>query len=141
MGLVHEYNPLTGEVLKYNSTDTIVLQDAISHKIAELTYIYRSIISTFQSSATGTTYTYIADDNSMGKFNAEYTFINGASYDGSSINWLTVESGGVVHTKAQFNQVWLDGRNYVASQFNHYDSLVKKVQACIDVASVQAITW
>jgi hypothetical protein len=117
------------------------LDETKADKRTEITQLYQAATQTFQSSALGSSHTYLADDTSMGKFNAEYTFINSASYDNSNINWYTVEQGGVVHTKDQFNQVWLDGRSYLTSMFNKWDTLMKQINACTDIASVQAITW
>lgn len=110
-------------------------------KIAEITQAYQVATKTFLSSALGSNHTYLADDTSMNKFNAEYTFVNSAAYDGSPINWFTVEQGGAIHTKDQFNQVWMDGRSLLTSMFNKWDTLMKQINSCTDIASVQAITW
>lgn len=120
---------------------TLSLAEAQMQQINHITAQYQTSIQFIQSSALGTVHTYLADDTSMAKFNAEYTYANGSSYDGGTINWYTVENGGTSHTKTQFNQVWMDGRNYLSNQFNKWDSLVKQINACKDVASVQAITW
>jgi hypothetical protein len=114
------------------------VQDA---KIAQLTDLYEKATSTFTSSALGTVRTYLADDKSIGKFNAEYSYVNGPSYDGKDIKWYTVEEGGVLHNKDQFNQAWLDGRNYLAQMFEKWDSLTKQVKAAKTVDQVNSITW
>lgn len=132
---------LTKIISFVNVEKTLTLLEAQKQQIAVLTSAYENSTQVFVSSALGSTHTYLADDTSMGKFNAEYTFINGNTYDGSSINWYTVEQGGVIHTKEQFNQVWMDGRNYLANQFNKWDSLVKQINTCADVNSVQVISW
>jgi hypothetical protein len=117
------------------------LEDVQNAKIAQLTEFEQQASATFQSSALGSVHTYLSDEKAMGKFNAEYTFVNSAEYDGLPILWYTIEEGGVVHTKEQFNQVWLDGRNYIAANFNKWDSLVKQVKACTSVEQVNAIKW
>lgn len=126
----------------------LTLNDVKQEKINVLTTINNSNI-TFTSSALGTVHTYLADDSAMAKFNAEYTYINSSSYDNSPILWYTLEEGGVNHTKDQFNQVWLEGRNFVANNFAKWDELVKKVKAIttdnqtLDQAIVQvkSIVW
>lgn len=117
------------------------LDDVKNQKIAELTNTNNNANATFTSSALGTVHTYLSDDSAMGKFNAQYTFVNSAIYDNSPINWYTIEEGGVIHTKDQFNQLWLDGRNYISANFNKWDSLVKQVKACTTVEQVNAIVW
>lgn len=142
---------LSKQIIVDTQTNTIEIVDVLDiipsldiekqSKITEITQLYQKSTQTFSSSALGSPHTYLADDTSMGKFNAEYTFINGNAYDGSSINWYTVEQGGVIHTKEQFNQVWTDGRTYLSNQFNKWDSLVKQINTCADVNSVQVISW
>lgn len=107
----------------------------------EITRDYQTATQTFQSSALGSIHTYLSDDTSMSKFNAEYVYINSSSYDESAINWFTVENGGAIHTKDQFNQVWADGRVYLTAMFNKWDDLIKQINAATDEATVQAITW
>lgn len=124
-----------------NSPIGASLQDVQNAKIAQLTDFNQQASSTFQSSALGSVHTYLADDGAMGKLNGEYTFINSSAYDNSPINWYTVEEGGVIHTVAQFNQVWLDGRNHMADNFAKWDTLVKQVKACTTVDAVNAINW
>lgn len=117
------------------------LDETKADKISEITQAYQATTQTFVSSALGSPHTYLTDDTSMNKFNAEYTFVNSASYDGSPINWFTVEQGGVIHTKDQFNQVWMDGRTKLTSAFDNWDSLVKQVKAATDIPTIQAIAW
>lgn len=117
------------------------LQDLQTAKIAQLTDFETKANESFQSSALGTPHTYLSNSDAMGKFNAEYSFVNSAAYDGLPILWFTLEEGGVVHTKDEFNQVWLDGRNFIAANFSKWDSLVKQVKACTTVDEVNAIAW
>ncbi|MDP4268436.1 MAG: hypothetical protein Q8880_13515, partial [Bacteroidota bacterium] len=53
----------------------ITLDSVKQTKINELSAINNSNI-TFTSNALGTVHTYLADDSAMGKFNAEYAFVN-----------------------------------------------------------------
>lgn len=117
------------------------LDDIKNAKIAQLTDFNNQSSLTFTSYALGSVHTYLADDGAMGKFNAKYAFVNNVIYDNSPINWYTIEEGGVIHTKDQFNQVWLDGQNYINVNFNKWDSLVKQVKACTTVEQVNAIVW
>jgi hypothetical protein len=117
------------------------LDDVKNAKIAELTAVNNSASASFTSTALGTSHTYLSDADAMSKFNAEYTFVNGPDWDGQPILWFTIEEGGVEHTKDQFNQVWLDGRNHVATNFNKWDSLVKQVKACTTIDEVNSIVW
>jgi hypothetical protein len=117
------------------------LTDIQNIKISQLTDFYQQATATFQSSAKGNTYTYLADDTSMNKFNGKHYEINTTTYNGADINWYTVEVGGVMHTVAQLNQVWQDGNNYLTNQFNKWDSLVKQVKSATTVDAVNAIVW
>jgi hypothetical protein len=117
------------------------LGDVKNQKITELTNAEQQASSTFQSSALGSVHTYLSDEKAMAKFNADYAYVNSAEYDGQPILWFTLEEGGVKHTKEQFNQVWTDGRNFIAANFAKWDSLVKQVKACTTVDEVNAIKW
>jgi hypothetical protein len=122
-------------------TPSLTLEGIKEQKIVELTNFYKQSIATFKSSALGSMYTYLADDTSIGKFNAEYSFINSNAYDGSPVNWFTVELGGAMHTKNQFIQAWLDGRSLLASQFDKWDNLVKQVKLATTSEEVNGIVW
>lgn len=117
------------------------LDDVKQDKIAELAECERNASATFTSTALGSSHTYLSDEMAMSKFNAEFTFVNSALYDNSPINWFTLEEGGVIHTKDQFNQVWLDGRNQISTNFNKWDRLVKQVKQCTSIPDVLAIAW
>lgn len=117
------------------------LDELKQEKIAQLTESEKNASATFTSSALGSVHTYLSDEVAMAKFNAEYTYVNGTDYDGQPILWYTLEEGGVEHTKDQFNQVWLEGRNYIANNFKKWDSLVKQVKACTSIDEVRAIVW
>lgn len=147
------FNVLTGTLTEVDQTPEEIasmyptLEQAQQAKINELTNV-NNTLSTFKSSALGLAHTYLADSDATAKFNAEYTYVNSSSYDGSPILWYTVEEGGVSHTKAQFNQVWLDGRNYMSSNFSKWDSLVKQVKVITvttteqdAINKVNAISW
>ena len=118
-----------------------ILSSLKTAKIAQLTDSETQTNGTFQSSALGSAHTYLSTNDAMAKFNAEYAFVNSAAYDGSPILWFTLEAGGVIHTKDQFNQVWLGGRNIIAANFAKWDSLVKQVQAAKIAGEVNAIVW
>lgn len=144
---VRVLNVTTGEYYYEDVTDSVYsisIDEVKQVKIQEITDSYHSSTQTFQSSALGTLYTYLADDASMSKFNAEYTYINSTSYGSEPILWYTVEAGGVNHTKDQFNQVWLDGRTTMSNAFSKWDSLVKQVSSYTsdnDINTVLAISW
>ncbi|MDP4268477.1 MAG: hypothetical protein Q8880_13720 [Bacteroidota bacterium] len=131
-----------------NAVLGITLDSVKQAKINELSAINNANI-TFTSNTLGTVHTYLADDSAMAKFNAEYAFVNSDAYDNSPILWYTVEEGGVEHTKEQFNQVWLEGRTFVVTNFAKWDELVKKVKAINTdnqtisqaIAEVQSIVW
>lgn len=117
------------------------LDDIKQSKITEITNAQQNADATFQSSALGSVHTYLSDEKAMGKFNAEYTYVNSSDYDGQPILWYTIEEGGVNHTKDQFNQVWLEGRNIIANNFKKWDSLVKEIKGCTSVDEVNTIAW
>lgn len=142
MAKEYVHNALTGELTIVDAPDTdLPLDEVKQYQISVVTRDYQQTTQAFVSSATKTQHTYLADINSMAKFNAEYTYVNGPDYSGEDILWLTVEAGGVLHTKDQFNRVWSDGRNYMSSMFERWDNLVKQINACTDISSVQAINW
>lgn len=124
------------------------LSVAQTQKINEITSAYQQSTATFQSSATGTMYTYLADDTSMNKFNAKHYEVNTATYDGSDVNWYTEEEGGVLHKVSQFNQVWADGSKVLTDAFNRWDAMVKQIKAITvttteqdAINQVNAFTW
>ncbi|TVY09978.1 hypothetical protein [Paenibacillus cremeus] len=139
------FDALTGEVTYVDApVNTLSLSEAQTQQITLITNDYRRATQTFQSSALGSVFTYLADDTSLGKFNAEYAYVNSTDYDGLPILWYTLEQGGVNHTKDQFCQVWKDGRLYLRDKFNKWDTLVKQIKSNTkesDVPTVMAITW
>jgi hypothetical protein len=136
-----EYTIQSGVPVFTPISDDVKLANAQQAKIAELTEAESNANPTFVSSALGTSHTYLSDEKAMGKFNAEYAYVNSPAYDGQPIKWYTIEEGGVLHTKEQFNQVWLDGRSVFAASFDKWDRLVKQVKACTTVDQVNAIKW
>lgn len=121
-----------------------LLADAKAAKHAELMIAERNANKTFTSSALGTSHTYVRitdTDDYSSLFNAEFAWVNSALYDGNPIEWYTIEAGNVNHTKDQFNQAFVDGRSYVASNKYHRANLDAQVDACTTVDAVNAITW
>lgn len=128
-------------VEKYTVPANNPLDLAKALKIDELKTAQATAIATFTSSALGSPHTYLAGDRDMAYLNGEYTYIKSDDYKGESPLWYTIEAGNVAHTKAQFVQVYLDGRNNV--QTNSYRRAIKEGQvgACTTADLVGTIAW
>lgn len=125
-----------GETAYGESLDEVKFAKLSQLKIAEAIGL-----KTFISSALGAPHTYLSDIEDMLLLNGEYTFTKSDDYDGKPIVWYTVEGGNIEHTKAQFVQVYLDGRSNVQTVKYHRATLEAQVNAAIDVDSVKAIVW
>lgn len=139
------FHVLSGEVELVDIPDILpTLSEAQQHKVTEITQAYQQATQTFTSEALGRACTYLSDTTSMAKFDSEHYYVNSSDYDGSPVLWYTQETGGVAHTKDQFNQAWKDGRTALRDAFNKWDSLAKQISAYTsedDVPTVLAITW
>lgn len=111
------------------------------NKLAELKQKESDTLATFPSSALGTAHTYLSGESDMLLLSGQFAFVNTALYDGSLISWYTVENGQVDHTKDQFCQVYVDGRNHTATTKYHRADLEAQVNACTTVDAVNAIVW
>jgi hypothetical protein len=117
------------------------LGDVQSAKIAQLKIIESDKLKTFMSSALGSPHTYLSGESDMLLLTGEFVFINSALYDNSSPDWYTIEDGNVVHTKGEFNQVYVDGRANVQTVKYHRANLEAQVNAAATVSAVNAIVW
>lgn len=123
------------------ATSTLTLDEYKKLKLDELNAACEQALRTFQSSALGTVHTYLSETDDMLLLNGEYSYVKGDDYDGLPIKWYTVEAGNVDHTKAQFVQVYLDGRRNVATNKYHRAALEAQVTAATDRAGVNAVVW
>ncbi|WP_282198459.1 fibronectin type III domain-containing protein [Collibacillus ludicampi] len=115
---------------------------AIKQKQAELQFDSDQACATFVSSAIGSPHTYLADEKSLAYLQGEYTFVTGPHYDGSPVNYYTVESGFVNHTANQIVQVFLDGRAWINQQKGiKLATKLKQLNACTTVDQVNSIVW
>lgn len=148
------YNPVLTDsqgnfIYKWDGTQLVtrnqdadyLLTVAKQNKLAELQSKCNAALATFQSSALGTLHTYLSGTADMILLNGEYSFVSGPDYDNLPIIWYTVENGNVSHNKAQFVQVYLDGRKHVADSKYKFASLEAQVGAATTVSQVSAILW
>jgi hypothetical protein len=110
-------------------------------KIAELRQALTNSIATFQSSALGTPHTYLADEKSMTLLAAEYSYVTSPAYDGQPTPWYTKEEGRVLHTGEQIQQLFIDGRAHVKTQYAHYDDLVAQAKSANNIDQINSISW
>lgn len=118
-----------------------ILSGAKSAKLEELkTKCAEVIQSGFTSTALGTSHTYPSDPTSMIYFNATHNrFQSDATF--TQVNWQTIDSGYLVHTKAQFEQAYHDGHQFGIDQEAHLAQLITDLLSATTVDAVNAITW
>ena len=120
----------------------LTLELAKSRKIAELKDVEDNALSTFKSSALGSEYTYLSGLSDMLLLAGEYAFVKGSDYNGTDpIYWYTVESGNMIHSGAQFIQIYLDARANVQTVKYHRSGLDAQVNAATTIEQVSAIVW
>lgn len=137
----YKYKLVNGQMIDRTQDADYLLQIAKESKLSEINAASDETLQTFQSSALGTPHTYLAGTNDMILLAAEYSFLKGDDYDGQPVLWYTVEEGNVSHTKAQFIQAYLDGRNHVASTKYHRATLEYQVNSGTTTEQVNAIVW
>lgn len=118
-----------------------ILSVVKSVKLEELkTKCAEVIQSGFTSTALGTSHTYPSDPTSMIYFNATHNrFQSDATF--TQVNWQTIDSGYLVHTKAQFEQAYHDGHQFGIDQEAHLAQLITDLLSATTVDAVNAITW
>lgn len=120
------------------------LATAQSAKITELQTARDNILNGgFTSSALSTVHTYDSYLIEKTRFSAELSALNDATIGPTITNvpWNTRENGFVVHTIAQFKQVYSDGRNWEQNNMVKCDTKVKQTNACTTTAQVATITF
>jgi hypothetical protein len=144
-------DPATEQIV-WDTSPQLTLDATIQAKLAQLDDLCRQSLQAFTSNALGALHTYLSrsdmSDNDWALYTAEFTFVTGVYYDNNPINWYTVESGNVVHSKDQFVRVFLDARGSVSSRKEHLAHLEAQVQSYANatditaaITSVNAITW
>lgn len=99
-----------------------------------------TIMSGFTSSALGVEHTYqslIVDEiwlnATINRFLIDPNF--------TTVNYKTIDSGYLQHTKEQFNQVFIDGHSFGDSQITKLNSLKAQVDTATTKEELDAITW
>jgi hypothetical protein len=122
-------------------TDATLLQYAKDAKKAELnTRCDLTIMGGFTSSALGVEHTYqslLVDEvwlnATINRFAIDPNF--------TTVNYKTIDSGYLPHTKGQFNQVFIDGHSFGDSQIAKLNNLKAQVDAAQTQADLDAIVW
>jgi hypothetical protein len=124
-------------------TSATLLQYAKDAKKAELNMkCDLAIMGGFTSSALGVEHTYSSVLTDEIWYNAtKNRFDIDAAF--ASVDWKTIDAGYLTHTKAQFQQVFIDGHAFGNSQIAHRNDLNKTVDdpTTDTVEKVKAITW
>lgn len=99
-----------------------------------------TIMSGFSSTALGTSHTYssvLVDEiwynATINRFNVDATY--------TSVQWKTIDSGYLAHTKEQFTQVFIDGHTWGDNQIAKLNNLKSQVSAATTEAELDAIVW
>ena len=124
-----------------SETDSTLLQYAKNAKKTELNMkCDLTITGGFTSSALGVEHTYqslLVDEvwlnATINRFAIDPNF--------TTVNYKTIDSGYLLHTKEQFNQVFIDGHAWGDSQISKLNNLKAQVDAATDKAGVDAVTW
>lgn len=118
-----------------------LLTEVKASKLAELNgKCDQTIMSGFTSSALGTSHTYRSLLIDQVWFNAT---LNRFAVDPNftSVNYLTLDSGYLQHTKAQLTQVFVDGHAFGDSQITKLNALKAQVDNATTIEDVENITW
>jgi hypothetical protein len=124
-----------------SETDATLLQYVKDAKKAELNMkCDLTIMGGFTSSALGVEHTYqslLVDEvwlnATINRFAIDPNF--------TTVNYKTIDSGYLLHTKDQFNQVFIAGHSFGDSQIAKLNSLKAQVDSATDKAGVDAVTW
>ena len=137
----NHYLIIDGNIVPKENIIDLQLNEIKSNKINEIELACSNSIKYFTSSALGTQYTYLSDNEAMILFSGEYTFIKSDDYDGNLIPWYTVEEDYIEHTKEQFIQVYLDGRNNL--QFNKLKKkdILERIKNATTIDEINNINW
>jgi hypothetical protein len=124
-----------------SETDATLLQYAKDAKKAELNKkCDLTIMGGFTSSALGAPHTYssvLTDEiwynATKNRFDIDATF--------TSVDWKTIDAGYLTHTKAQFQQVFIDGHAYGNNQIAKLNNLKAQVDSATTQTDVEGIVW
>jgi len=123
---------------------TIIYKDineAKQNKINELNSICnQTILLTFNSFALGISHVYKFDEEAQ--FNFTHTEQALKYYpEDAIINWRTVDSGVLTHSKQQFIQLFLDSLSHKLYNINKYRELEQLVNNAITIEEINNINW
>lgn len=100
----------------------------------------QTILSGFTSNALGAVYTYDCDPESQRNLIGTMLKMTNDSTI-TSISWKTIENGYTNHTRAQFQQVFADGFNFIENNRYKYRDKKAQVLAATTEGEINAITW
>lgn len=136
-----------GALVEAPQDPVVLLMQAQAAKVAELSAACKAVIlSGFESSALGTTYSYPAKDTDQQNLASSVlaSVLPGVAADWETPFWCADEQGAWafrLHTAAQIQQVGKDGKAAILAAMTKNQQLADQVMAAKTVADVQAITW
>lgn len=135
------YLIIDGNITEKDNIYELQLNNAKNNKILEIESASNGQLKSFISSALGTLHTYLSDNEAMILFSGEYAFVKSDDYDGNLIPWYTVEENYIMHTKEQFIQVYLDGRNALQINKLKKKDLLQQIENATSIEEVNNINW
>jgi hypothetical protein len=99
----------------------------------------QAVLGTFISSAMGSEHIYVFDiEAQINLAGAKQAFQDALI---TEIDWNTRDAGVLIHSQAQFNQLWLDGFLHKISTIGRFRTLLPLVEAATTKSEVDAVVW
>lgn len=120
---------------------TSQLADLSAAKIAQINYLCnQTILGGFTSTALGSDHQYGFNMEDQANLIGQLAMLNADAVI-AEVDWKTLDSGVLTHSREQFVQVCKDGESFKKAKIARYWELKSQVEAAVTVEEVDAVTW